>query len=219
MSEIEVAVPTPLSRTFTYRAENPVAAGTRVLVPFGRRRVVGVALGPAQGTAEGIELKSIDSVIDQHPVYSPQVLEIAKWISTYYMHPLGEVLRTMLPAGATKVVKETYELTLAGQDAIVSAVTPAGHLLAKLFDRKKKKLAQATLTAKLEKVWAEDAALPRLPVKDLLKLGLITQARGSSMRARSSAPRRRPTSSARRSGSRRSAATGSASATSACGAA
>lgn len=186
MSEIEVAVPTPLSRTFTYRAESPVAAGTRVLVPFGRRRVVGVALGPAHGPTEGIELKSIESVIDQHPVYSPQVLEIAKWISSYYMHPLGEVLRTMLPAGATKVVKESFELTPVGQDAILSAVTPAGHLLARLFDRKKKKLAHATLTAKLEKVWAEDATLPRLSAKDLLKLGMITQSRGSSMRARSS---------------------------------
>ncbi len=188
MSEIEVAVPTPLARTFTYKADHPVAAGTRVLVPFGRRRVVGVALGPAAALAEGsgIELKSVESIIDQHPVYSPQVLEIAKWISTYYMHPLGEVLRTMLPAGTTKVVKETYELTPAGQDAILVATTPASHLLAKVFDRKKKQLAAATLTSKLEKLWAADATLPRLPVKDLMKLGLVTLSRGSSMRARAS---------------------------------
>src|SRR4051794_15320426 len=64
MIHLEVAVPTPLSRTFTYLTDRPIAAGSRVLVPFGRRRLVGVALGPAKAEAEpGIELKMVDSVI------------------------------------------------------------------------------------------------------------------------------------------------------------
>src|SRR4051812_37891939 len=133
MHHLEVAVPTPLSRTFTYLADQPVAAGSRVLVPFGRRRLVGVALGPGRVPDDAaIALKRVETVIDESPVYSATVLKLAEWLSTYYMHPLGEVLRTMLPASSTKVVKETCELTAAGAAERQALLTPEGRVLAKV---------------------------------------------------------------------------------------
>ncbi len=172
MHELDVAVPTPLAQTFTYTAEIAVSAGTRVLVPFGKRRLVGVVLGAAGATDPGQKLKAIEHVIDEAPVYSPVVLEIAKWISTYYFHPIGEVLRTMLPASATKVVDETYVLTEKGK-----AARAEGHALKKVFARKDE-LTAATLKAKLRK-------LPEAPpLKEMLKAGLLSKTRSTSMRAR-----------------------------------
>lgn len=184
MIELEVAVPTPIPRTFTYLADRLIAPGTRVLVPFGRRRLVGVALGPPDPSLvrePGVELKRVETVIDEAPVYSPQVLEIARWISTYYMHPLGEVLRTMMPAGSTKVVKESLLLTEAGIAARDDAASDDGKLLVQLFGKKKTELVQSTATAKLKKLAAQ------MSIKDLVKAGLLTKSRGTSMRARISA--------------------------------
>ena len=48
MFDLDVAVPSPLPQTFTYAADSAIAAGTRVLVPFGKRRLVGVVLGPGR---------------------------------------------------------------------------------------------------------------------------------------------------------------------------
>jgi primosomal protein N' (replication factor Y) len=57
------------------------------------------------------ELKAIREVLDKDPIYSPVLLRLAQWLAQYYMYPIGEVLRTMLPASKTKTVKATYELT------------------------------------------------------------------------------------------------------------
>lgn len=191
MIELEVAVPTPLPRTFTYLAASPIAAGTRVLVPFGRRRLVGVAMGPPDPAVtrdSGIELKRVEAVIDDSPVYSPQVLEIAKWISSYYMHPLGEVLRTMLPAGAAKVVKESLAMTDAGRLARKEASQAEGRLLKAIFGKKKDEILWATALAKHEKlVAAGDSDAVTVELKTLIKAGLMIRVRGSSMRARVSA--------------------------------
>jgi primosomal protein N' (replication factor Y) len=187
MIHLEVAVPTPLPQTFTYLAEGAVAPGSRVLVPFGRRRLVGVALGVAPEPPEEQrgKLKQVEAVIDATPVYGPEMLEIARWISTYYMHPLGEVLRAMLPASSTKVVKESCELTAAGQAARAEAAPPYGPLLTKLFGKKKESIAAATLKAKLTKLAGEgDLAASGVAVKDLARAGLITMTRGTSMRAK-----------------------------------
>lgn len=185
MIQLEIAVPTPLPRTFTYLSDRAIEPGTRVLVPFGRRRLVGVTLGPATAPEAGIELRRIESVIDEAPVYSPQVLEIARWISTYYMHPLGEVLRTMLPAGAAKVIKESLLLTEAGAVRRQDQASAEGRLLLKLFGKKKTEVTRLTATSKMRKLAAAgDLDAVTLDMKALTKAGLVAKSRGSSMRAR-----------------------------------
>jgi primosomal protein N' (replication factor Y) len=182
MAELEVAVPTPLARTFTYVTDQPVAAGTRVLVPFGRQRVVGVALGPgALPVDPKVALKRVEAVIDESPVYSKTMLEIARWISSYYMHPLGEVLRTMLPAGTSKVALETYELTEAGAARKAAAADPLGKLLASLFVKKKTSLSGPVLKAKLKRLAEGGEALD---LKALVKQGLVRLVREKDVRAR-----------------------------------
>ncbi|MBC7963422.1 MAG: primosomal protein N' [Steroidobacteraceae bacterium] len=99
---IEVAIPLYLDRTFHYLVPDPLRGqalpGRRVLVPFGRRRLTGYILETAADSS--IEkLKEIIEVLDSEPLWTSNELEFFRWAASYYMHPLGEVLRTALPAG------------------------------------------------------------------------------------------------------------------------
>ncbi len=98
---IEVAVALPLDATFHYAVPPDlaprVATGVRVLVPFGRRKVTGYVLGPVAASSE--ELKEIVDVLDPEPLFTAAELEFFRWVACYYLHPLGEVIKTALPAG------------------------------------------------------------------------------------------------------------------------
>ncbi|TWW12323.1 primosomal protein N' [Planctomyces bekefii] len=186
VNHLEVAVPTPLARTFTYLADSPVPPGMRVLVPFGRRRVVGVALGPAQAELEaGTQLKKIEKILDDTPSYSETVLAIARWISTYYMHPLGEVLRTMLPASSEKVAKDLLALTPEGEQARSAASTSEGQFLKLLFGKKKTEMSYGAALGKSKRLAGEATiGSDAFTVRQLVKSGLVVKRRGSTMRAR-----------------------------------
>lgn len=98
---IQVAVPSPLHKTFDYLPGNRgvIESGVRVRVPFGRSRVIGVVVGTsAQCAVPAERLKSVDAVLDEAPLWSHAEWELLIWASRYYQHPLGEVLSTALPA-------------------------------------------------------------------------------------------------------------------------
>lgn len=99
---IEIAVPVPLDRTFHYRVPPDLVAqavaGHRALVPFGHRRLTGYILGHVSGiSVDG--LKEIIEVLDEDPLWTANELEFFRWIASYYLFPLGEVLKTALPSG------------------------------------------------------------------------------------------------------------------------
>lgn len=100
---LKVAVPTPLHGCFDYlppaglEAE-AVAPGSRVRVPFGRRRSVGIVLGAGEPTVEPGRLRRAHALLDSRPVLPPALLELLRWSAEYYQHPLGEVIATALPA-------------------------------------------------------------------------------------------------------------------------
>jgi primosomal protein N' (replication factor Y) (superfamily II helicase) len=102
----DVAVPVPLDTAFTYRiAEGmqPVVGG-RVLVPFRQQRLSGIVTElhnrKPHTAAKDVQTKEILSVLDAEPVLDEQLLRLGEWISRYYLAPLGEVFRTMLPLAA-----------------------------------------------------------------------------------------------------------------------
>jgi primosomal protein N' (replication factor Y) len=116
----DVSLPVPLDQPFTYALpetlRHRVKPGCRVLVPFGSRRLTGVALAchdspPEVTTREALRL------IDSEPVLDAELLALGKWISGYYCAPLGEVLRGMLPLAAEIRRGKVYSLTDAGRDA------------------------------------------------------------------------------------------------------
>lgn len=99
---IEVALPLPVDKTFHYLVPDSLAEraqpGTRVLVPFGGRKLIGYLLGFVQ-SSNVHKLKELIDVLDDAPLWTDSELGLFRWIAKYYLHPLGEVLKTALPTG------------------------------------------------------------------------------------------------------------------------
>lgn len=101
---VEVALPLPLPRTFTYRIppelRDAARPGARVLVPFGPRERIGW-IDRVVETFEGDagKVRDVNGVLDTEPSAAPPLLRLCRWIAEYYVAPLGQVLRTALPAG------------------------------------------------------------------------------------------------------------------------
>jgi primosomal protein N' (replication factor Y) len=96
---VEVALPLPLPRTFTYRVPGGVAEpGTRVRVSFGPRKLMGWIVALADANSDVAKIRDVDALLETHPSLTPDVLQLCRWVSDYYVLPLGQVLRTALPA-------------------------------------------------------------------------------------------------------------------------
>jgi len=97
---LEVAVPSPLLRCFDYLAPAGAAAqpGMRVVVAFGRRKVVGVVMAVRNHTEVPAErLKTAILLPDARPVLDTDMMALLGWAARYYHHPIGEALATALP--------------------------------------------------------------------------------------------------------------------------
>jgi len=115
----DVALPLPLDTAFTYRLSDgmqPVIGG-RVLVPFRQQRMPGVVTA-LHDRAPKVQAKNIISVLDAAPVLDEQLVQLGKWISDYYLAPLGEVFRTMLPLAAEFKRSIGYRIANDGQMAL-----------------------------------------------------------------------------------------------------
>ncbi len=100
---IDVALPVPLFRTFTYRVPEGIALpaiGQRVVVPFRTGRTVGVVLAHVSAP-EGVKLKDVSGVPDELPAVPAPLMHTAEWIAEYYAAPIGLTLRAMLPTSLT----------------------------------------------------------------------------------------------------------------------
>ncbi len=120
----DVALPVPLDAVFTYRIPQGMqpAVGGRVLAPFRQQRLSGIVTElhdrpPRSGDKE-VQAKNLLSVLDPAPVLDDQLLRLGKWIADYYLAPLGEVFRTMLPLGAEFKRAISYRITPEGQMAL-----------------------------------------------------------------------------------------------------
>jgi len=126
-----VAVNVPLSRLFDYlapdRQDCPIA-GCRVLVPFGRRQVVGLVMGVSdRSDVPGDRLKRAQRALDDEPLLSDEALWLISFTSDYYHHPIGEVAAAALPVLLRKG-KSLYPLLefVAITDAGASEVSADG---------------------------------------------------------------------------------------------
>ncbi len=143
MKIVRVALDIPLPRLFDYRSveATPADIGCRVLVPFGKRHVVGVIVGIAARSelAEG-RLRQVERIIRDVPPLSTEWLNLAKFCSDYYHRPLGEVVMTALPPrlrSARPVPREpeSYAITAAGTSRLAEILrgkTRIGAILSRL---------------------------------------------------------------------------------------
>ncbi|MBN2070718.1 MAG: primosomal protein N' [Candidatus Krumholzibacteriota bacterium] len=98
----DVALPMPVDRLFTYKVPDELARtlspGCRVMVPVGRRKVTGYVISLHSDDEGKFRIKDILAQVDDQPLVTEDLMRLARWISDYYIHSLGEVLRAMLPA-------------------------------------------------------------------------------------------------------------------------
>ena len=113
----DVALPIPLDRTFTYAVNGTApSVGARVLVPFSGQRLMGVVVRVHDDPpTDEIEVKPVQQVLDDAPLLSDELMRLAAWIAQYYVAPLGEVLRSMMPLAAEVKRQFVYRIADAGR--------------------------------------------------------------------------------------------------------
>ena len=113
----DVALPVPLDRLFTYAVGDRVpATGARVLVPFSGQRLMGVVVRVHETPLpEGIEAKPVQAVLDAEALLPDELMRLAGWIASYYVAPMGEVLRGMLPLMAEVRRQWVYRIAEQGR--------------------------------------------------------------------------------------------------------
>lgn len=103
---LRVAIPSPLRTYFDYLPPRDISSktaslmpGSRVIVPFGKRNILGFVLAHADGSNIGsMKLKTITHALDEEPTVAPTLLKTLIWASEYYQHPIGEVLSAAIPS-------------------------------------------------------------------------------------------------------------------------
>ncbi len=175
---LEVAIPSPLYRSFDYRA--PAAPpgvqpypGMRVLVPFGRRQLVGIVVATRQHTsvASG-KLRSALRLLDSEPVLDSSLMELLAWAARYYQHPIGEVFAAALPVLLRKPAPS------GGGDRRVWKLTTAGHALSadQLGRAARQALVVTQLAAHPEGLPRSAVPVPLSVLKTLQEKGWVTVA-------------------------------------------
>ncbi|MCK9419677.1 MAG: primosomal protein N' [Nitrospirae bacterium] len=109
--------------------------GSRVLVPFGSRRITGTVIG-FPGKAEVAGLKTVIEVLD-NPLPT-ELFALARWMSDYYLHPLGQTIEALVPKALSraKPKKKRYLQIVAGDHDMGSVRGPKQRaLLLLLCDR------------------------------------------------------------------------------------
>jgi primosomal protein N' (replication factor Y) len=110
----EIALPTPLRKTFTYRVpdelQHTIEAGKRVWVDFNFRKSIGMVVGLHEHKPD-YETKNIDRLLDEDVLISPRMMELLQWMSRFYYCGFGEVIQAALPSGLNYLSKAYVYLT------------------------------------------------------------------------------------------------------------
>ncbi len=123
----DIAVGISVNKTFHYRVpeelQGLLVPGSRVLVPFGSRKVAGTVLG-FPGKAEAAGLKTITEILD-NPL-STDLLLLARWMADYYLYPLGQTIEAVVPRALSraKPKKKKYLQLAVGDHALDSVRGP-----------------------------------------------------------------------------------------------
>ncbi|WP_373099240.1 MULTISPECIES: primosomal protein N' [Pasteurellaceae] len=128
MRLVRITLAVPLFSFFDYILSEEMLQpqiGTRVLVPFGRQRRVGIVLDfPACTDVPPERLKAVIACLDEQPVFNRNMRRLLDWAAGYYQAPLGEVLLQALPVrlrqgeSAVEKNKVCFKLTALGRQAL-----------------------------------------------------------------------------------------------------
>jgi primosomal protein N' (replication factor Y) len=171
-----VALPVPLRTTFTYAVpealRDSVQPGSRVLVPFRNKSLVGVVVECVQHPPPSTKIREITKILDFLPALTPKLIELGHWIAGYYLAPIGEAFRAMLPPVTELRIERQIVLTASGREAAdkdaaaTRALNPQQHaLLLQLRDK-----GGVLPFVSAVKLGLDDAAVQRLRRASLIEI-------------------------------------------------
>ncbi|MFQ5354036.1 MAG: primosomal protein N', partial [Thermodesulfobacteriota bacterium] len=165
----DVALSVSVDKSFTYAVPEAlagdVAVGKRVLVPFGKRVLTGYVTALVE-TAAVDKVRDIKDVLDAAPLFNEKGLRFLKWMSSYYLAPLGQVLGLIHPPGADIRGRRFFKLAPAALAGGVAERGLAGELLD--FLRNSEREVLLTVLLKSFKGRAIYSVLARLVEKGLI---------------------------------------------------
>ena len=108
---VEVAINVPIRKCFDYcwpeELEMVPEPGLQVLVPFGRQKKGGVIVG-VNKKSKLSELKFIESLVEEKPLFTEEILKLTRWTSEYYFCAWGEVLNAAVPGGLSLSLSTSF---------------------------------------------------------------------------------------------------------------
>jgi len=175
----EVALPVPLDRAFTYavpEGQHP-QRGARVIAPFNNEKLIGIVTVVNITAPSDLKIRFLEAVLDDQPILSDNLLALAEWMAHYYLAPLGEVLRGMLPLMAEVRHTVYYRITDLGRDALAQSHDGDNEI------HTNKAKARARRPAKLsaEEHNLEHRVLTRLAAGDAIKVSTLRTATGATL--------------------------------------
>ena len=93
----DIAVGLPLRQCFTYKSDKNISIGTRVVVPFGNKIIIGIIIKKISKPKSHNALKKIISIADQYTCFDKSIFDTILWASNYYHHPIGEAFFSFIP--------------------------------------------------------------------------------------------------------------------------
>ena len=170
MPIVRVALDVPLPSLFDYSCDQEVAIGQRVIVPFGKRQMVGLVLECVDTSDMAPDrIKSVLQVPADNAPLSSELIKLLRFCSDYYRHPAGQTFLSALPTrlrSVQPVVRKPvfdYRLTPAG-DALDIETFP------------KRKIVQRRILAKLMEGSCKLAQLKSLSTTAGKQLNLLIEA-------------------------------------------
>lgn len=101
---VRVVLDVPLAGPFDYRCPFPVSPGLRVIVPFGRREMIGLVVElPEKPAYDPALIKNVQSVLNDIDPLPAHWIKFAQFAADYYQRPLGEVVLPALPLSLRSV--------------------------------------------------------------------------------------------------------------------
>ena len=104
----DIILPLAIADVYTYNIPDEVCPtiGCRVLVPLGKKSILGVIYRHHEGElAPNIKVRDIIQIIDDQPIVTPQQIQLWEWLAQYYMCTLGEVMAAALPS---EIIDDNY---------------------------------------------------------------------------------------------------------------
>jgi len=98
-------------------------------VPFGKRMLTGYVLErftelPDDADVTTDKLRSVGEVLDEAPLLTREIIELAKWTADYYLSFIGEILRATLPAGLSGKGERQFSISGKGRESLSGMLLP-----------------------------------------------------------------------------------------------